>query len=270
MQGEESQPMLQGEEGPGMRQSMLQGEEGPGMRQSMLQGDEGQPMLQGEEGQPMLQGEEGIGMRQPMLQGEEGQPMLQGAARLLLMTVISIFVIAGCGDKRQGVEAVTLPEIKPAPAFSFTNFDGRTVTNADFKGKVYIAYFFFTSCGGPCPIMNSKANVLQAEFSDAPDFRIAGFSVDPETDTVEELFKYAQRYSAKPGNWYMLRNDQEIVAQLASKGFMMGDASTPSLHSTRFALVDRKGVIRGYFDGMDDAKVEELRTAIDFLLGENS
>lgn len=208
-----------------------------------------------------LQGEEGLGMR---------QQMLQGVTRLLLITAISVFVIAGCGAKRQDTEAVALAEIKPAPSFAFTNFDGRMVTNADFKGKVYIAYFFFTSCGGPCPIMNSKANVLQAEYAGEDDFRIAGFSVDPETDTVEKLFKYAERYSAKPGKWSMLRNDQEIVAELASKGFMMGDASTPSLHSTRFALVDRKGMIRGYYDGMDDAKVDELRTAINYLLDEHS
>lgn len=187
-----------------------------------------------------------------------------------IIVALLLLTIAGCGTKHQDAEVAALPEIKPAPEFAFTNFDGRIVTNADFKGKVYIAYFFFTSCGGPCPIMNSKANVLQAELSDAPDFRIAGFSVDPETDTVEKLSKYAERYSAKPGKWFMLRNDQEVVAQLASKGFMMGDASTPSLHSTRFALVDRNGMIRGYYDGMDDAKVEELRSAIDFLLGEKS
>jgi protein SCO1/2 len=194
----------------------------------------------------------------------------RGAARILFITVLSVFVIAGCGTKRQGTEAVALPEIKPAPEFAFTNFDGRMVTNVDFKGKVYIAYFFFTSCGGPCPIMNSRANVLQDEYADADDFRIAGFSVDPETDTVERLLHYAERYSAKPGKWSMLRNDKEIVALLASRGFMMGDANTPSLHSTRFALVDRNGMIRGYYDGLDDEKVKELRTAIDFLLGERS
>ncbi len=187
-----------------------------------------------------------------------------------IVLALMALLIIGCGAKHRDAEIAALPEIKPAPAFSFTNFNGKTVTNDDYKGKVYIAYFFFTSCGGPCPIMNSKANVLQAEYADENDFRIAGFSVDPETDTVEKLFKYAERYSAKPGKWSMLRNEQDIVAALASKGFMMGDASTPALHSTRFALVDRQGMIRGYYDGMDDAKVEELRGAIDHLLGEQS
>ncbi|MBE0643983.1 MAG: SCO family protein [Bacteroidetes bacterium] len=196
--------------------------------------------------------------------------MKKGTFVIPVLIFAFLAVAGGCQSKRGGGSVTSLPEIKPAPAFSFTNFDGRTVTNADFKGKVYIAYFFFTSCGGPCPVMNSKANVLQAEYADEDDFRIAGFSVDPETDTVERLTKYAERYSAKPGKWSMMRNDREVVAALASKGFMMGDASVPALHSTRFALVDRHGMIRGYYDGMDDAKVEELRAAIDYLLEEKS
>jgi len=192
--------------------------------------------------------------------------------RISIISFLLAALFVSLGGCRQGTDRAiqSLPEIKPAPSFSFTDFDGRTVTNRDFAGKVYIAYFFFTSCGGPCPVMNSKANVLQAEFADAADFRIAGFSVDPDNDTVEKLARYAERYSAKRGTWAMLRSGKDIVTDLASNGFMMGDADVPALHSTRFALVDRRGMIRGYYDGMDDAKVEELRAAIEFLLGEAS
>lgn len=186
----------------------------------------------------------------------------------LLVTAV-LFTLGSC-RQHAGLRITTLPEIKHAPSFSFTNFDGRKVTDRDFAGKVYIAYFFFTSCGGPCPVMNSKANVLQAEFTDAKDFRIAGFSVDPDNDTVEKLARYAERYSAREGTWAMMRSEKDVVADLASNGFMMGDAIVPAMHSTRFALVDRRGMIRGYYDGMDDAKVEELRAAIEFLLGEAS
>jgi protein SCO1/2 len=186
-----------------------------------------------------------------------------------LMVLAVLTVLGGC-QRHADPRITALPEIKHAPSFSFTNYDGRTVTDRDFDGKVYIAYFFFTSCGGPCPVMNSKANVLQAEFAEKTDFRIAGFSVDPDNDTVEKLARYAERYSARQGTWAMMRNEKDVVADLASKGFMMGDADVPAMHSTRFALVDRKGMIRGYYDGMDDAKVEELRAAIAFLLGEAS
>ena len=189
------------------------------------------------------------------------------AAKLLLA---SAALVAGCQSHSGGTHVPEMPEIKPAPAFSFTNFDGRTVTDRDLSGKVYIAYFFFTSCGGPCPVRNSKANVRQPEYAGEKDFRIVGFSVDPDNDSVERLARYAERYHARPGVWSMLRNEKTVVAELASKGFMMGDADVPAMHSTRFALVDRGGMIRGYFDGMDDGKVDELRAAIDALLKEGA
>jgi protein SCO1 len=195
---------------------------------------------------------------------KKGTPLFLAALAVLTL------VLAGCQSRQETVEVGELPEIKAAPEFSSVNFDGRTVNRRDLDGKVYIAYFFFTTCGGPCPVMNSKANVLQAEFAGEKDFRIVGFSVDPDNDSVKQLARYAERYNAKPGVWSMLRNEKPVVAELASKGYMMGDADVPAMHSTRFALVDRKGMIRGYYDGMDDAKVAELRAAIEQLLQEHS
>lgn len=197
--------------------------------------------------------------------------MTTKGTQLLLATLAAVtLVLAACQSRQETVEVGELPEIKAAPDFSSVNFDGRTVSRRDLDGKVYIAYFFFTSCGGPCPVMNSKANVLQAEFAGEKDFRIVGFTVDPDNDSVKQLARYAERYSAKPGVWSMLRNEKPVVAELASKGYMMGDADVPAMHSTRFALVDRQGMIRGYYDGMDDAKVAELRAAIEKLLQERS
>lgn len=189
---------------------------------------------------------------------------------LLASLAVVTLLLSGCRSRQETVEVGALPEIKAAPDFSSVNFDGRTVSRRDLDGKVYIAYFFFTSCGGPCPVMNSKANVLQAEFAGEKDFRIVGFSVDPDNDSVERLARYAERYNAKPGVWSMLRNEKAVVAELASSGYMMGDADVPAMHSTRFALVDREGMIRGYYDGMDDAKVAELRAAITRLLEDRS
>jgi protein SCO1/2 len=195
---------------------------------------------------------------------------MKGMLRHGIVLASVLFLLSACQSGGPQSQVSELPAIKQVPDFSFTNYDGSVITAEDLEGKVYIAYFFFTSCGGPCPIMNSKANVLQAEYADAADFRIVGFSVDPERDSVERLSRYAERYNAKRGRWYMMRNEKEVVADLATRGFMMGDASVPAMHSTRFALVDATGKIRGYYDGMDDAKVAELRAAIDFLLGRDA
>ncbi|MCZ7557932.1 MAG: SCO family protein [Bacteroidia bacterium] len=192
--------------------------------------------------------------------------------RTFLHITFAILAAAGvsaCGDG-SATTVTALPELGKAPAFTGSNFTGAEVSSDELRGTVYIAYFFFTSCSGPCPVMNSKANVLQAAYAKANDFRIVGFSVDPETDTVLRLARYADRYSAKPGRWYMLHSSIEQVSEVASAGFKVGDASEPDLHSTRFILVDRSGTIRGYYDGMDDTKMSELRGAIDFLLGRDA
>lgn len=187
----------------------------------------------------------------------------------ITLAFLTAAVVAACGDG-SATTVTSLPELGKAPAFAGSNFTGAEVHSDELQGTVYIAYFFFTSCSGPCPVMNSKANVLQAAYAGAEDFRIVGFSVDPETDTVQRLARYADRYSAKPGRWYMLRNSIEQVSEIASAGFKVGDAAEPDLHSTRFILVDREGTIRGYYDGMDDTKMSELRGAIDFLLGRDA
>lgn len=190
--------------------------------------------------------------------------------RILLSALAAVVVAAGLASCSGDRSTVTpeLPVLREAPAFSAANYDGRTVTQDELRGRVWIAYFFFTSCSGPCPIMNSTANVLQAEFKGMSDLRIVGFTVDPDNDSVERLAKYAVRYNAQPGRWYMLRTDLETVGSIAVDGFAMGDRTTPALHSTRFALVDRAGNVRGYFDGTDPATVDALRAAIRALDGE--
>ncbi len=195
---------------------------------------------------------------------------MKGMKRHSILLAVGLLLLTACQSDGPQTTVTDLPEIKQVPDFKFMNYTGSTLTAEDLEGKVYIAYFFFTSCGGPCPIMNSKANVLQAEYADVPDFRIVGFSVDPERDNLQRLTRYAERYNAVPGRWYMLRNEKNVVADLASRGFMLGDASVPAMHSTRFVLVDRRGTIRGYYDGMDDAKLDELRAGLNFLLGRDA
>ncbi len=191
---------------------------------------------------------------------------MKGMKRHSILLAVGLLLLTACQSDGPQTTVTDLPEIKQVPDFKFMNYTGSTLTAEDLEGKVYIAYFFFTSCGGPCPIMNSKANVLQAEYADVQDFRIVGFSVDPERDNLARLTRYAERYNAVPGRWYMLRNEKSVVADLANRGFMLGDASVPAMHSTRFVLVDRRGTIRGYYDGMDDAKIDELRAALNYLL----
>ncbi len=186
--------------------------------------------------------------------------------------VIAAFLLSACGGneaKEAMLPGSELRVIKDVPDFSGINFDGRTITNNNLRGKVWFAYFFFSSCGGPCPKMSSIASVLNTQFAGEPDFRIVSFTVDPRNDTPEVLAKYGVRYGAKPEKWHFLRMSADSVANVATRGFMQAASpDDPSLHGTKFMLVDRKGQIRGFF-GQDEAEIDKLRVAINTLLRAN-
>ena len=62
---------------------------------------------------------------------------------------------------------------------------------------------------------------------------------------------------ADPTRWIFLTGDRDVIYRLSIEGFKLAVSDTggsevePITHSTRFALVDQEGRIRGYY-GMDD------------------
>mgnify|MGYP000741157265 CR=1 FL=1 len=84
--------------------------------------------------------------------------------------------------------------------FSFQNQNGETITQADVDGKVYVAEYFFTTCGSICPIMNQQMQRVQKVYLREPDVKILSFTVNPETDTVEQMKRYALQH-CNVGGW---------------------------------------------------------------------
>ncbi len=164
-----------------------------------------------------------------------------------------------------------LPVLTKAPEFAGLTAEEQPFHSRQLQGKVVVVSFFFTSCTGPCPVMNSRLSVLQTQFANEPDVRFVSITVDPERDTPERLRAYAQRYGAKPGRWIFLRMSPDSVEWLATKGFLVpGSATQPDLHSTRYILLDRKGNVRGYFSALDEQQVQQLEQALHQLLHESN
>lgn len=174
------------------------------------------------------------------------------------------------------------------PVFEFTNQNNIQITTRDFKDKVYVVEFFFTTCPTICPIMNSKMLALQNEFIENSNFGIASISITPEFDTPKVLKEYADRQGAKHKNWHFLTGkSEEIVYDLSNKGFKLyagkGDENHGGFeHSGLFALIDKDGYIRSRMDafgnpimyyraieeqGFSD-QIKELKEDIKILLNE--
>jgi len=170
-----------------------------------------------------------------------------------------------------------------APSFELTNQDGKTITNEFYKGKVYVVEFFFTTCPTICPIMNRNMLALQKEFYGNPKFGIASISIDPKTDTVEQLKSYADNLGAKHYNWNFLRADGDYVYNLAEKEFKLNagvDAAAPGgfYHSGSFCLIDKQGNIRTrkdaygnpmvFYDGLTEEGIKMIKEDIQKLINE--
>lgn len=153
--------------------------------------------------------------------------------------------LAACGGK-------PLPVLGQVPPFQLMAQDGQMFDSIVLGGKVWVADFIFTNCPGPCPMMSSRMRQVQTATADLPDVRLVSFTVDPAHDTPSVLAAYAQHFLAQSGRWFFLTGEQRRLNDLGLNAFHLNPVDGNLDHSTRFALVDRRGQIRGYYAFGDD------------------
>ena len=176
-----------------------------------------------------------------------------------------------------------LPVLGQIPDFSLTSQEAKPFTQADMKGRVWVADFIFTSCGGACPLMTERMkksiqtalHEMRAGGGEAPA-KIVSFSVDPERDSPEVLAQYAKNHGAEPELWVFLTGPLEEITRTVVQGFKISMGKVPSqapnqdeiwevVHGEQFLLIDRKGRIRGYYssEGNDLRRLlADLRTLV--------
>lgn len=142
---------------------------------------------------------------------------------------------------------------KKVPEFSFIDQNGKTVSNKDYEGKVYVLEFFFTTCPSICPKMNANMVEIQNTFPNEKNFAIASFSITPDTDTPEVLKAYANANGISSPNWHLMTGDHDKIYKLANDGFYLYTAKDENVdggfeHSGNFALIDKNGFIRSRSD----------------------
>ena len=161
--------------------------------------------------------------------------------------------------------------------FSFKNQDNKTINQNDIEGKVFVAEYFFTTCKSICPIMNEQMQRVQKAIKGNSNVKILSFTVDPETDTVAQMKRYANTHNVVKGQWHFLTGKKEDLYRLARKSFFVlkpaeaanqGDVGSDFIHTNNFVLVDQKKRIRGYYDGTSSKEVTQLISDIKILLEE--
>lgn len=167
------------------------------------------------------------------------------------LLVLSLFFAVYAVKKSQGVMA--LPDYGMAPEFILTDQNNVAFNSQALAGKPWIAAFMFTRCPDMCPLMTLKLGKLSKRLQ---NMNYVSFTSDPDFDKPEVLAEYVGR-GVGPKNWIFLTGKMEELKKIAAT-FMTTLVENPSLHSTKFFLIDKTGRIRGFYDSQSKAQMDAL------------
>lgn len=154
--------------------------------------------------------------------------------------------------------------------FRLVNQNGDTITQDDYKGKIYVADFFFTTCQTICPIMTDHMIDIQDRIKDDPNVMLLSHTVIPRTDTVAQLKRYAIDKGVLDHKWNLVTGDKRQIYDLARKSYLAakndGDGGKYDMvHTENFVLVDPMKRIRGFYNGTNPEDVEQILKDIQVL-----
>lgn len=157
--------------------------------------------------------------------------------------------------------------------FSFVNQNGKIITQKDYEGKVYVADFFFTTCGSICPKMTTNLAEVQKAIINNPKVMLLSHTVFPETDSVPVLKAYALKNGVVDSKWNLVTGDKKEIYTMARKSYLAVKSGKPEqlydmVHTENFVLVDTKKRVRGFYDGTKKEDMKRLIEDIDFLCTE--
>jgi protein SCO1 len=161
--------------------------------------------------------------------------------------------------------------------FSFLDQDSIRISNKEVEGKVYVAEFFFTTCPGICPKLNTNLKPVYEKYKNRPDFLILSHTVNPGTDSVSRLKHYADSLGVDSKHWIFLTGTKDSLYLAARLSYMLDDPKNnispideQFIHTQYFALVDKNGQVRSIIDGLKKDELAEMDLQIEELLKEPS
>ncbi len=150
------------------------------------------------------------------------------------------------------------------PDFSFTTQSGDTFTSEDAKDKILIVGFFAGHDEERLASMNEYYKMLQEEFIEDKEVFLVAHTVVPSIDTLARLQQLVQKYKIDDEKWFLLGGSQEDVYNQIEKGYRLplpelSDSSGLEnlIYPSKYVLVGRKGIIRGYYDleSLEDLRI---------------
>ena len=205
--------------------------------------------------------------------------------RIILFTI----VLFGCKPVKEKMPFYNTPDftaewintsdkkyehIHTIDTFAMQNQLGNIITKDSLDGHIYIANFFFTICPGICPKMINNLQLLQDSFALNPQIRLVSFTVMPWVDSVARLKEYGENHNINPNKWYLLTGNKNRIYTLGRQSYFsekrlgLQKDSSQFLHTESILLIDKKGRIRGIYNGTDKTEMGRIAGNIRSLLEE--
>ena len=180
--------------------------------------------------------------------------------------LIAVALLCACRHQSE------LPRLFSVPNVALVNENNQRVTLDENKGMVTVYNFIFTNCSGTCPMMTATMRRLTPKVPKDAAVRFVSISVDPARDTPQVLRDYAKKVR-NDDRWTFLTGERKAIVDLSVKGFKLaagdpGPSGDPLLHSAKFAVADKNGMIREYYGATDGDAAEHVAGTVRDLLRE--
>lgn len=204
---------------------------------------------------------------------------------MLVVSGVAIFLFYGALKPKKSLPIFTPADVNPELVdstvqhkarfhtiadFAFTNQNGRIVTQKDYEGKIYVADFFFTTCGSICPKMTANLEEVQKAIAHNPKVMLLSHTVTPEIDSVPVLKAYATKHHVNDAKWNLVTGDKKDIYKIARQSYLAVKLGKPEelydmVHTENFVLVDARRRVRGFYDGTNPEDVRRLIDDIEWL-----
>jgi len=185
------------------------------------------------------------------------------------LELLPIYQPAEVNEKLVDSSIIHVAKYHKISNFKLTNQNGKEITQANYKDKIYVADFFFTTCQDICPVMSKNMYKLQEELKNDNEILLLSHTVIPEFDTVEQLKQYAIENKVDDSKWNLVTGDKKQIYELARKSYLAVEDSRfnefDMIHTENFILIDKNKQIRGFYDGTNEKEIEQLLSDIQIL-----
>ena len=183
--------------------------------------------------------------------------------------VLPIYQPAEVNEKLVDSSIIHVAKYHKISDFKLTNQNGKEITQANYKDKIYIADFFFTTCQDICPVMTKNMYQIQEELKNDNQILLLSHTVIPEVDTVEQLKEYAIENNVDDSKWNLVTGDKKQIYELARKSSLAVEDTEygefDMIHTENFMLIDKERQIRGFYDGTNSKEINRLLKDIEIL-----